>query len=171
MHAIDPGSLRSAQPQVGPVLSLLTHVDPKSHLGYNDRTLMFDYSYLTEVKSTDPKPLVQTVMEPLDGRADIVLPASQAAGRWDGGWGTGTDNVTVPRDVGPGKYRVFYRFVLDGKVIGIGNGFVATLPEDLSPPPPSTSRWYSKSLAIGAVIIAAVAVPIVLCKRLAFGKR
>jgi len=110
----------------GPMLSLLrAPARPEMYTKPKEPSLIFEYDYHSLSKDRDAqfKPNVVLVHQASGQR--YVLPTEITCRGFARGGGSGV--VVLPKDLRPGRYRVFFEFQVDGKVISTGHHFETDL--------------------------------------------
>jgi hypothetical protein len=111
----------------GPIICILSPFDPAQ---YREpippgRSLVIRYEmanlpWVTDARSGLPN-RVQLVLQPLTGGREYVLPTRATAPAY--GPTEGRDAVAIPAALPPGDYKVFFRFLRNGKPVGESYGF------------------------------------------------
>ena len=110
----------------GPMLSLLqAPARPEMYTKPKEPSLLFEYDYcsLSKDREAQFKPSVVLVHQASGQR--YVLPTEVTCHGFARGGGSGV--VALPKDLRPGRYRVFFEFQVDGKVISTGHHFETDL--------------------------------------------
>lgn len=111
----------------GPFVSRLTpEPDPARFGPVDPGQLIFFYTYASLRWTAKTPPTLSLVLEPVAGGRRFTVPSPLKVG-WGLGGG-GSDRVTLPPDLPPGRYRVRYEVTTDGEVVSTGHGFEIALP-------------------------------------------
>jgi len=109
----------------GPILSLLKPADITKYSRGDTPRLLFRYQ-AKQVREGSFVPFV--VLENVrDGGKTVVKSTKAPFGPRQSTRG-GSDSVSIPASIRPGKYRVYYQFEERGRVVSIGHHFETTLP-------------------------------------------
>ena len=115
----DPQAFRRLDAEGGPVIGILKEADPLSYGGSLPDSLAIDFAFTPTSKDSPEKVTVVVVFEPVNGGQAYKIREFTVIGLNTGGM----RRLALPSGMPKGRYYIYGRFEIDGKILGRSHGF------------------------------------------------